>query len=254
MYLLLDTLGADVTLVAPPTLLPVGVETWPCRVSYDPGRTPGEDRRRDDASGSARANERLLLPLRTRILPPRRTRRRPDGPAPRVVDSAAPGPMNRGMERSPPTWPTLPRSVIVEQVTNGVSVRMAVLYLLLGAPPRDRRCSRDNTCRARQRRIADAPALVLISGASIPGRSAGRPSSSPDGPSSRWAGRSLAVPEESVVVEADGLLALPGPVDLHTHPARTGPGGRRNRRVWNPGSRPGGFTAVHAMANTRSGG
>ena len=33
--LLLDTLGADVTLVAPPTLLPVGVDTWPCAVSYD---------------------------------------------------------------------------------------------------------------------------------------------------------------------------------------------------------------------------
>ena len=33
--LLLSTLGADVTLVAPPTLLPVGVETWPCKVSYD---------------------------------------------------------------------------------------------------------------------------------------------------------------------------------------------------------------------------
>ena len=33
--LLLSTLGADVTLVAPPTLLPVGVETWPCSFSYD---------------------------------------------------------------------------------------------------------------------------------------------------------------------------------------------------------------------------
>ena len=33
--LLLHTLGADVTLVAPPTLLPVGVDTWPCAVSYD---------------------------------------------------------------------------------------------------------------------------------------------------------------------------------------------------------------------------
>ncbi len=42
-----------------------------------------------------------------------------------------PGPMNRGMEIAAEVADA-PRSVIVEQVTNGVSVRMAVLYLLLG--------------------------------------------------------------------------------------------------------------------------
>ena len=42
-----------------------------------------------------------------------------------------PGPMNRGMEISA-TVADSARSVIVEQVANGVSVRMAVLYLLLG--------------------------------------------------------------------------------------------------------------------------
>jgi aspartate carbamoyltransferase catalytic subunit len=43
-----------------------------------------------------------------------------------------PGPMNRGMEIAADVADSV-RSTIVEQVTNGVSVRMAVLYLLLGA-------------------------------------------------------------------------------------------------------------------------
>ena len=42
-----------------------------------------------------------------------------------------PGPMNRGMEIAPEVADS-PRSTIVEQVANGVSARMAVLYLLLG--------------------------------------------------------------------------------------------------------------------------
>jgi len=42
-----------------------------------------------------------------------------------------PGPMNRGMEISADVADSN-RSVIVEQVANGVSVRMAVLYLMLG--------------------------------------------------------------------------------------------------------------------------
>ena len=47
-----------------------------------------------------------------------------------------PGPMNRGMEISDDVADS-DRSVIVEQVTNGVAVRMAVLYLLLGGAPAD---------------------------------------------------------------------------------------------------------------------
>ena len=42
-----------------------------------------------------------------------------------------PGPMNRGMETAPEVADS-PRSTVTEQVSNGVSVRMAVLYLLLG--------------------------------------------------------------------------------------------------------------------------
>lgn len=129
--LLLDTLGADVTLVAPPTLLPVGVENWPCEVSYSIDDVlPGVDAvmmlrvqlERMDASYFPTAREYSrrygLDARRLDLLPPHA-----------VV--MHPGPMNRGMEISAVVADS-PRSVIVEQVANGVSVRMAVLYLLLG--------------------------------------------------------------------------------------------------------------------------
>ncbi len=128
--LLLHTLGAEVTLVAPPTLLPVGIETWPVETSYDL-----------DA----------VLPKADAVMMLRVQRERMNGgffPTPREysrrygLDSRRmatlqdhtivmhPGPMVRGMEISADVADS-PRSVIVEQVTNGVAVRMAVLYLLL---------------------------------------------------------------------------------------------------------------------------
>jgi aspartate carbamoyltransferase catalytic subunit len=129
--LLLDTLGADVTLVAPPTLLPVTVERWPCAVSYDlDDALVGADavmmlrvqRERMNASFFPSAHEysrRYGLDSRRAAL---------------LADHAIvmhPGPMNRGMEITADVADGS-RSVIVEQVGNGVSVRMAVLYLLLG--------------------------------------------------------------------------------------------------------------------------
>jgi aspartate carbamoyltransferase catalytic subunit len=130
--LLLHTLGAEVTVVAPPTLMPVGVETWPCAVSYDlDAALPGADAvmmlrvqaERMNAAFFPSSNEysrRYGLDLRRAALLDR------DG----IV--LHPGPMNRGMEITAEVADG-PRSVIVEQVTNGVHVRMAVLYLLLGA-------------------------------------------------------------------------------------------------------------------------
>ena len=55
-------LGVDVTLVAPPTLLPVGIDTWPCETQYDFDSVLGKGRRRHDASRAARADERCVLP------------------------------------------------------------------------------------------------------------------------------------------------------------------------------------------------
>jgi aspartate carbamoyltransferase catalytic subunit len=128
---LLHTLGAEVTLVAPPTLLPVGVDSWPVQVSYDLDSVlPKLDvvmmlrvqRERMNASffPSVREYSRRygLDAARMATLPEHA-----------IV--MHPGPMIRGMEISPEVADSA-RSTIVEQVANGVSVRMAVLYLMLG--------------------------------------------------------------------------------------------------------------------------
>ena len=133
---LLSTLGASVTLVAPPTLLPVGVETWPCAVSYD----------LDEALEGADAVMMLRVQnerMNAAFFPSTHEYSRRYGLDTRraalLSDDAVvlhPGPMNRGMEISADVADGA-RSVIVEQVTNGVSVRMAVLYLVLGARAED---------------------------------------------------------------------------------------------------------------------
>ena len=129
--LLLSTLGADVTLVAPPTLLPVGVDRWPCGHSYDlDARLDGADavmmlrvqRERMNAAFFPSAREYS----RRYGLDAERFSRLPEHA---IV--MHPGPMNRGLEITAAVADS-DRAVIVEQVTNGVSVRMAVLYLLLG--------------------------------------------------------------------------------------------------------------------------
>lgn len=129
--LLLQTLGAQVTLVAPPTLLPVGVHDWPCEVSYDlDPQLPGTDAlmmlrvQRERMGASFFPSEREYA--RRYGLDARRSAMLPEHA---IV--MHPGPMNRGMEITAEVADG-PRSVIVDQVTNGVSVRMAVLYLLLG--------------------------------------------------------------------------------------------------------------------------
>jgi aspartate carbamoyltransferase catalytic subunit len=130
--LLLATLGAHVTLVAPPTLLPVGVSAWPAATSFDlDAALPGSDvvmmlrvqRERMSASYFPSAREYA----RRYGLDARRMAVLPDDA---IV--MHPGPMNRGMEIAAEVADDPKRSTIVEQVTNGVSVRMAVLYLLLG--------------------------------------------------------------------------------------------------------------------------
>lgn len=129
--ILLDTLGADVSVVAPPTLLPVGIDSWPCKVSYDLG--PVLDGA--DAVMMLRVQgERMLHSY----FPTTREYSRRYGldryRFERLSETGIvmhPGPMNRGMEITADVADS-DRSVIVEQVTNGVTVRMAVLYLLLG--------------------------------------------------------------------------------------------------------------------------
>lgn len=136
--LLLTLLGARVTLVAPPALVPVGASAWPCEITYDLDEalgqgpdavmmlrvqrermvgggffpTAGEYSRRYGLS-TARA---AALPEHTRVMHP--------------------GPMNRGFEIAGDVADG-PRSVIVEQVSSGVFVRMAVLYHLLATDSRE---------------------------------------------------------------------------------------------------------------------
>ncbi|KAA2265335.1 aspartate carbamoyltransferase catalytic subunit [Solihabitans fulvus] len=127
---LLTALGADVVLVAPPTLLPKGVEGWPVTVSHElDAELPTADavmllrvqaeRMHGGFFPSAREYSIAygLNEARLRLTP----------------DHAVvlhPGPMLRGMEIASAVADS-PRAAITDQVRNGVHVRMAVLYHLL---------------------------------------------------------------------------------------------------------------------------
>jgi aspartate carbamoyltransferase catalytic subunit len=131
--LLLATLGASVTLVAPPTLLPVGVEAWPAEVSYDLDAVlPKCDVVMMLRVQRERMNDAFFPTVREYS---RRYGLDADRMAvmPEHAVVMHPGPMVRGMEIASEVADSL-RSTIVDQVANGVSVRMAVLYLLLGGP------------------------------------------------------------------------------------------------------------------------
>jgi aspartate carbamoyltransferase catalytic subunit len=129
--LLLTLLGAQVTVVAPPTLLPVAVERWPVDVAFDLDAVlPTLDAcmmlrvQRERMAGAYFPSEHEYT--RRYGLDVRRLARMPEHA---VV--MHPGPMNRGLEISAEVADS-PRATIEEQVRNGITVRMAVLYLLLG--------------------------------------------------------------------------------------------------------------------------
>ena len=125
-------LGAHVTLVSPPTLLPPAVHQWPVDVSHDLDAVLPDldvlyllrmqrERMRDALVPSLREYTTLygLTPQRARRLPPHAL----------VMH---PGPMNRGVEMAVDPA-ELPGSMVLHQVTNGVAVRMAVLFELLAS-------------------------------------------------------------------------------------------------------------------------
>ncbi|ALD63976.1 MULTISPECIES: aspartate carbamoyltransferase catalytic subunit [Micrococcaceae] len=131
---LLNTLGASVTMVAPPTLLPVGAESWPCTISYDLDQVIAEG---VDALMMLRVQGERM---RAAYFPNPREYSRYwglDDARLGTLDAAGaetlimhPGPMNRGLEISSAAADS-PRSTVLDQVTNGVAVRMASLYMLL---------------------------------------------------------------------------------------------------------------------------
>jgi aspartate carbamoyltransferase catalytic subunit len=126
------TLGAEVTLVAPPTLLPPSTEGWPVRVSHDlDAILPDVDVVYLLRMQQERMTEALIPSLREYTSSYGLTARRVE----RLDEKAIvmhPGPMNRGVEIAADVA-DLPRSVVVDQVRNGVAVRMAVLFELLGS-------------------------------------------------------------------------------------------------------------------------
>ena len=125
-------MGAEVILVAPPTLMPPSLAGWPVTVSHDLDAVlPTVDVVYLLRMQRERMTEALLPSMREYTATFGLTGRRVE----RLADHAVvmhPGPMNRGVEISADVA-DLPRSLILDQVRNGVAVRMAVLYLLLGA-------------------------------------------------------------------------------------------------------------------------
>jgi len=127
----LHLLGADVTLVAPPTLLPESLEGWPVQVSHDLDQVISEvdvvmllrmqfERQREALFPTVRE-----YTARYGLTEARAERLKPDA----LI--MHPGPMNRGVEVAASVADG-PASLVTEQVANGVAVRMAVLYSLLG--------------------------------------------------------------------------------------------------------------------------
>lgn len=127
----LKNLGAEVVLVGPPTLLPPEIKSWGVKTTFNlDEELPGSD---------------VIMALRLQLerqqsglLPSLREYSQLYGiTAERVKETGKPtlimhpGPVNRGVEIES-SIANSSQSVIEEQVTNGVAVRMAIMYLLLG--------------------------------------------------------------------------------------------------------------------------
>jgi aspartate carbamoyltransferase catalytic subunit len=125
-------LGAHVTLVAPPTLLPPSLDGWPVETSHDlDALVGGLDVLYLLRVQRERMDEALLPSLREYSTMYGLTPARAAALAPHAL-VMHPGPMNRGVEMAVDPA-ELPGSMILHQVANGVAVRMAVLFQLLGS-------------------------------------------------------------------------------------------------------------------------
>ncbi|GGE88549.1 aspartate carbamoyltransferase catalytic subunit [Mycetocola zhadangensis] len=134
---LLTTLGATVSLVSPPTLVPVNTTGWPVAIGYDL-----------DEAIEGKPDVIMMLRIqaermRDAFFPNSREYSKrwglDDGRLGKLQATTIvmhPGPMNRGLEISAAAADS-PQSTVREQVTNGVSVRMAALYLLLSGDRED---------------------------------------------------------------------------------------------------------------------
>lgn len=128
---LLNTLGAEVVLVAPPTLLPVGVADWGgATVSHDlDAELPAADAVMMLRVQAERMNG-AFFPSEREYSARYGLSERRQAMLPEHAVVLHPGPMLRGMEISFPVADS-PQSAVLQQVSNGVHVRMAVLFHLL---------------------------------------------------------------------------------------------------------------------------
>ena len=150
-------MGMEVTLIGPPTLIPPEATQWGAEVSHDiDGVLPKLDvcymlrvqreRQRQQFFPSVREYSRLFGLSRARF-----------GALPEGALVMHPGPMNRGVEIASDVA-DMPRSVITDQVTNGIAVRMSLLYLMLGS---------EVSRTAESERDAAPPAAEQLEGASV---------------------------------------------------------------------------------------
>lgn len=157
----LRMMGAEVVLIAPPTFLPPAIDTWGVSVSYDlEAVLPSLDVVYLLRVQRERQNEQLVPSLREYAafwgLDLRRvTRMRPEA----VI--MHPGPMNRGVEISAEVA-DLDRAIITDQVTNGVAVRMSLLYLMLGGLNADSQRPREAARRADPAQLAFEQAMPEV--------------------------------------------------------------------------------------------
>ena len=132
----LARMGAEVTLVGPPTLIPPEAPAWGAQISYELDAVLPKldvcymlrvqrERQRQQYFPSVREYSRLFGLGRDRV-----------DALPEGALIMHPGPMNRGVEIASDVA-DLPRSLITDQVTNGIAVRMALLYLMLGGSRAD---------------------------------------------------------------------------------------------------------------------
>ena len=249
-------LGAEVTLVAPPTLLPPSLEPWAVKVSGELDAVlPTLDVCYLLRMQQERMTEALVPTLREYTAGFGLSAARADR-LPHDALIMHPGPMNRGVEIASEVA-DLPNAVVTEQVANGVAVRMAVLFMLVGSGRQQRtvsgRGAPTGPHRGRERRMSVQHRAGRSETFVIKGGTLVDPTGERSGDIVVEDGRIVAVGPDlsaSQVFDAGGCLVSPGLVDLHTHLRQPG---REEAETIESGSRAaalGGYTAVLAMPNT----
>ena len=233
--LLLHTLGAEVVLVAPPTLLPVGVVGLARHRLPRPRRRAARRRCRVDAAGAGRANDRRLLPLGKGVLRAIRTFGEAAGPAARKCRRPSPG---------------------TDAARHGDFVLCRRLDAIGCAATGFQRCAHQDggavSPAGRRRPGASGSrgmSAFLIRGVLLYGEGDPVDVLVDDGQIADI-GAELTIPDDADVVDATGQVLLPGFVDLHTHLREPGREYAEDIETGSAAAALGGYTAVFAMANT----